>query len=163
MSQRIDRASTLIAFRIESEKKPLNKLFLSAFGVIMTGIIVYFAASSNYLAALLFWLAGMVLGFTLYDKHKNPKTMSCKIRTEGVQINTALYLYESIKSFWIFYDPPHHQELSLRVKAPLTGGYVKIPIGEENPVKIREELLKFIPEKRQEEGFADALARVVGL
>lgn len=163
LSKEIDRASILMQFRVEPEKKPLNKILLGALGIIMAGLIIYFAAAGNYLAALLFWLAGIVIGFSLYDRVKNPKPAICKIRAEGVQVNTDLYPYENVKSFWIFYDPPYHRELSLRVKAPLTGGFVKIPLGDEDPVKIRETLLKFIPEKRQEEGLADTLARMVGL
>jgi len=159
----VESALVLMHFRIEPEKKPLNKILLGTIGMIMAVMIIYFAVSSNYLAALLFWLAGIVIAFSLYDKFKNPKPVSCKIRAEGVQVNRDLYPYENIKSFWIFYDPPYHQELSLRVKAVATGGYVKVPLGDADPVKIRETLLKFIPEKRQEEGLADALTRIVGL
>jgi len=163
LAKEIDKASVLFEFRMDGEKKPLNKTVLGVLGLAAAGLIVYFAISGNYLAALLFWLGGVVMGFTLYEKNKNPKPTICKIRAEGVQVNRDLYPYENIKSFWIFYDPPHHQELSLRVKAVMTGGYVKIPLGDADPVKLRETLLQFISEKRQEEGLADALARVVGL
>lgn len=159
----IDKASVLLKFGVEAEKKPLDKRKLAAFGTIFVGVVVYFALTNNYLAALLFWLAGVMTGFSLYEKNKNPKNTICKLRTEGVQVNNDLYPYETLKSFWIFYDPPRHQELSLRSKAPLAGGYIKIPIGDEDPVQIREILLRFLPEEKQEEGFVDVLARMAGL
>lgn len=163
LATQIDKASILLQFRVEAEQRPLNKILLGIAGVVGIGVVIYFTLSGNYLATLLFWIAGATVGFTLYDKRKNPRDLTCKIRTEGVQVNNDLYPYDSLKSFWIFYDPPHHQELSLRSRAPLTGGYIKIPLGDADPVQIREMLLKFIHEKRQEEGLADALARTIGL
>lgn len=159
----IDKASTLLEFRVEPEQKPLNKKNLLIFGIMGAAIAIYFALSNNYLAALLLWLASVTIGFTLYTKNKNPKSITCKIKAEGVQVNSNLYPYENLTSFWIFYDPPRHQELSLRSKAPLTGGYIKIPIGEQDPLTIREILLRFIPEKKEEEGIADIVARMIGL
>lgn len=163
LATEIDKASVLMQFRVEAEQRPLNKILLGAAGIVGVAIIVYFASSRNYLAALLFWIAGVTVGFTLFDKRRNPRDIICKIRTEGVQVNNDLYPYDGLKSFWVFYDPPHHQELSLRSRAPLTGGFIKIPLGDADPVQIRETLLKFIPEKKQEEGLADVLARSIGL
>jgi hypothetical protein len=163
IANEIEKASTLLEFNTAHESRPINKIPIAILGAIGVALVAYFATSGNYLGALLFWLAGVVIGFTIYEKNRNPGTTECRIKTEGVEINKKLYPYEEIKSFWIFYDPPHHQELSLAVSKGLNGGYVQVPFDEQDPLVIRETLIEFIPEKKQEEGLTETLARVIGL
>jgi len=163
LARAIDKASTLHSFRVREEKNKLNVSMLAIVGLVGIALITYFAISQNYLASFLFFLAGITVAIGLYSKNKNTQNIICKIKTEGVQINDDLYPYENLKSFWIFYDPPYHQELSIRSKKMFTGGYIKIPLGEEDPLKIRKFLIKFIPEKKQEEALVDVFARMVGL
>ena len=162
LARALRKASTLHEFNSSEEARKPNTPALLIIGLVGIALIVYFAVSMNYLASFLLFLAGVTVVFSIFRKDKNPKIKVCKIKSEGVQINRDLYPYENVKSFWIFYDPPYRQELSIRLKNTFTS-HVRIPLGDEDPVKIRELLLRFIPEKRQEEALVDVFARIVGL
>lgn len=162
LARAIQKASTIYEFKASEEPRRPNMIILAVLGLIGIALIAYFAISGNYLASFLFFLAGATVAMSIFRRDKNPKPIKCKIKSEGIQVNNELFPYENLKSFWIFYDPPYHQELSIRSRKALTG-YIRIPIGEEDPVKIRELLLKFIPEKRQEEAMVDSFARMAGL
>ena len=160
-AKELEKASVLYAFKVSEEKSPANLLILGITALFGIALIAYFAFIENYLAAFFFFFAGMLVAYAIYQR--KPREVVCKIRAQGVQVNRDLYPYETLKSFWIFYDPPHHQELSIRSHKAFTGGYIKIPLGDEDPVKIREILTKFLPERKQEEALVDVFARLVGL
>jgi len=50
--------------------------------------------------------------------------------------------------------------LSLRSKHSFTP-YIHVPIGDENPVKIREILIDFIPEEKQDYTIVDAVEKML--
>lgn len=162
LARALEKASTLHEFHSSEELRKPNKLALLIMGLASIALIAYFAKSGNYLASFLLFLAGATVVLSIFRRDKNPRIIKCKIKSEGVQVNRDLYPYENIKSFWIFYNPPSRQELSIRLKNSFSS-HVRIPLGDEDPVKIRELLLKFIPEKKQEEAIVDVFARMVGL
>jgi len=79
---------------------------------------------------------------------QEPKTITFKITARGVLIDEKLYHFEDLESFWIIYEPPQIKTLILKSKRLLVP-QLNIPIGNENPVKIRQALLDFLPEKEQ--------------
>lgn len=161
LAHAVEKASVLYAFTVSEEKGPANLRILGIAALVGMAFIAYFAFSGNYLASLFLFLAGTLAAYGI--SRRKPLEVTCKIRAQGVQVNRNLYPYETLKSFWIFYDPPRHQELSIRSRKAFTGGYIKIPLGNEDPIKIRKALIAFLPERKQEEALADVFARMVGL
>ncbi len=91
---------------------------------------------------------------------RRPKTVTIILSGAGVQIDDRLFSYDTLKSFWIFYRLGEEKELSVhsdRVVAP----HIKIPLGPTNPNEVREYLLSYLPEQKQEESFIDLLARLM--
>jgi hypothetical protein len=162
LAKALQKASTLHEFKSFEEARKPNMPVLLLMGLAGIALIAYFAKSENYLASFLLFLAGITVVLSIVRREKNPKPLVCKIKSQGVQVARELYPYENLKSFWIFYDPPYRQELSIRLRNALAS-HVRIPLGDEDPVKIRELLLKFIPERKQEEALVDVFARIVGL
>lgn len=158
-AEKMAQASVLHSFTATEEVNPTNFVALGALGLIDVGLIAYFAFTDNFLAALVFLITGGLIAFTIFTKQ--PRTVTCKIRTQGVQVNKDLYLYENLRSFWIFYDPPYHQELSIRSRKSLVN-FIRVPLGDEDPVKIRKLLLQFLPERRQEMSLGEAVGRLIG-
>ncbi|MDP3795111.1 MAG: hypothetical protein Q8R13_04265, partial [bacterium] len=78
----------------------------------------------------------------------------------GVTIDARSHPYETLSSFWIFYDPPHVRELSLRSKQRFLP-YIRIPLADQNPVEIRRLLIQYLPERRHRQSLVDDLARQV--
>lgn len=109
----------------------------------------------NYLLAIFIALAAFVL-------YAGVKTKSCPVQCaitpQGVKIENRVYEFSDIKSFWIFYDPADIKELSLESKKTMMPR-VTAPLGDADPVKLRETLLKFITEKKHEESLTDIIGR----
>ncbi len=108
----------------------------------------------NYLFSLFIGLSFFAV--TVYAFRK-PKIIKVLIDRQGVKINNSLYQYENLSSFWIFYNPPI-KELSLRSKK-MTMPYLKIPLADQDPTKIRKFLIKYLPEKKHRESLTEEFAR----
>lgn len=119
---------------------------------------VFFILTKNYTGTVVVILSAFLI--YVYGK-KEPREINFAIITKGILINNKVHLFEDLKSFWIFYSPPEIKELSIKTKK-LLSPYLPMPLGKANPVKIREILLDFLPEKKQEESIANILARRLG-
>ena len=127
---------------------------------ILLGIIVVYAmVTDSLLMAITFILLGVVGYIHL---QKEPRILEFAITAHGVQAGKELYPYDNIKSFWIFYDPPHTKTISLHVKSAMLP-FVHIPLANEDPTEIRKKLLRFIDEKKQDPSFVDTIERVLGI
>jgi len=114
---------------------------------------------SNFLLSLLAIMSGAAL--TLVGSRR-PFEVHATITAEGVIVEDKLHRYEDLKSFWIFYEPPYVKELSLTSKRAFAT-HIRIPLGDTNPALIHETLVSFLKEVREEESFADIVARRIGL
>lgn len=111
--------------------------------------------SKNFLFAFLIGLA--FFSFLVYA-FKKPRPVHLAITPKGVSIDQTIYQFENLKSFWIFYDPPRLKEISFHSKKTLMP-YLKIPLAEQNPVEARALLIKYLPEKQQEESALENISR----
>ena len=112
--------------------------------------------------SIMFGILTIVAGFTvgLLAKQK-PRVLHFALMPTGIKIHKTVYTYETLKSFWIFYEPDIFlKELSIESKKSLMP-YIKIPLGNTDPNKIREILMRFLSEKKHDEPISDTIARVV--
>ena len=123
---------------------------------IIAGILLIIAIfTKNFLFGLLILISSFLI-FTY--SLKKPDNVKLSISPKGIKINNTLYEFENLRSFWIFYNPPEIKELSLRSKKTIMP-YIRVPVGNENPVEIRKILIKYLPEKKHKESVIDNLAR----
>jgi hypothetical protein len=139
----------------EFEHYRKSKSWFIVTGLIAGGLFLWALFTKNILFALLIGLSYFSIATYALKK---PKEIHLAITPRGIKIDQALYEFENLKSFWIFYDPPEIKELSLRSKKTIMP-YIKIPLGEQNPVKVRQILIKYLPERRHKESLIDNLAR----
>lgn len=142
----------------EFEYYPKRAAWYLIMGLIAAGLTAWAVFSKNYFFGLFVLLAYISLALMA---QKKPEQIQSAITSKGVSINQTVYLFENLKSFWIFYDPGRISQLSLRSKK-LIMPYIKIPLGKTNPAKVRQLLIKYIPEKKQEESLIENLAKRVG-
>jgi len=126
-----------------------------AVGIITAGFFAVAIIVGNLLFGAFILLGGFTLA--LYGARR-PQTVSFSISPKGVHVGDTIYPYESIKSFWIFYDPPHVKELSIESHKFIMP-HIRIPLGNVNPANMRSYLQQFLPEEQQEEALTDSLAR----
>lgn len=89
---------------------------------------------------------------------KEPNIIHCEINKEGVIFNDRLFPYSSIASFWALYDPPV-KDLIIISKHMIVPK-ISIPLGDANPVEIREMILaNGVLEKEEEESISEMIAR----
>lgn len=136
------------------EKSKTWYLFIMAF---LLGLVSYALIVNSPIMAITFILIGVVGYLNL---QKEPQIMEFKITTKGIVAGKDLYPFENIKSFWIFYDPPHTKTISLHTNASVFP-FIHIPINNEDPVKIRDILIEYIEEIKQEPSTIDVLERVL--
>jgi positive regulator of sigma E activity len=141
----------------EYEHYPKEKLWYAVATLILSAIIIYALVSNSPIMAITFVLIGVV-GYVQLEKF--PRVLDFKVTIDGMIVGNELYKFNSIKSFWIFYEPPHTKILSLHTDAFLTP-YIHIPVHQIDPVKLREVLLDFVPEVEQEQSFIDTLERLL--
>ena len=140
----------------EKTEKSKSWFIIPAVIAIILGIIAL--ATNNILFLIL-----VLLGFFIFYVYANkePRIIKFKIYERGIEFDNQMHDFESLRSFWIFYDPPMEKEISLRSKKTFFP-YIRIPLGNQSPIEIRKYLLKFIPEKRHRESVIDIWMRRIG-
>ncbi len=139
----------------EFEYYPKNKSWFLVVSLLAAILFIWPLLTKNFIFAILIGLA--YFSIIVYGQ-KKPNEISLAISAEGVKVNKTLYNFDSLKSFWIFYDNYGLKELSLRSKKNIMP-YVKVPLGEVNPVDVRRILLQYLPERKHQESFVDNLTR----
>ncbi len=126
-------------------------------GLFIVAMIAYALFTNGPIMAITFILIGIVGYIHL---QKDPRVITFSITSKGVIADKEMYLYDNINSFWIFYDPNHTKTISLHTKASMLP-FIHIPLADEDPVRLRELLMRNIPEIKQDPGLIDAIERVL--
>lgn len=142
----------------EYEKRARGPYWILFPGGIAVLLIVIGILAQSYFFIALTALAFIVL--MMYEK-KGPQKLQFSISSAGIGIGRRIYPYTDLKSFWIF-NHPDIKELSLETARTLTP-YIRIPLGETDPEKIRGLLSRYLSETEHKEFATDQLARSIGL
>lgn len=142
----------------EFEKRAKTKswFIIPALLTIIFGVIALVTENTLFLIFII--LAFIV--FYIYA-NKEPRIIKFKINEKGVEIDGHIHNFDSLRSFWLFYNPPEEKELSFRSRKTFFP-YIRIPLADQNPNELREYLLKFLPEKRHTESIIDIWMRRAG-
>lgn len=120
-----------------------DKRWFFWFLILETLFIIYALITKNYLFLIILILIAII--FYIQEKYP-PKTISFEIRKDGIKLGDKKYSYKDIKSFSILYKPEENvRKLFIEFKNKFVPG-IEIPIDNQNPLKIRNFLLKYIPE-----------------
>jgi hypothetical protein len=155
----------------EQEKKPMNisksmtwefdsYVFNNRFVMILFLVIVFCGGAvslvySEILLGILLIISGFVV---LIYNYKGSEKIKITIDMNGLYLANDFYSYKIMKSFWINYKPGEIKELSFELKKWYLP-YIKIPLGGQNPLTVREFILNFLVEKEHEESITDIMAR----
>lgn len=110
-----------------------------------------------------FFITFVALAFlvmVLYAKRK-PQEINFVIAKEGVGVGSRFYDFSGLKSFWIF-AKEGEKELSLATDKTLTH-FIRMPLDDVDPNKIRATLSKFLPEEEHKEFISDQVTKILGL
>jgi hypothetical protein len=154
MAKKIKKKTALPQIEWKAPEFPNRKKSKSWF--IIPALITIAVGVFALITENLLFLIVIVLGFFVFYiyANKEPRIIKFKINEKGIETAGSLHDFDSLRSFWIFYNPPEQKELSLRSRKIFIP-YIRIPLGDENPNEIRKFLLKYLPEKRHRESIID--------
>lgn len=139
------------------ENVPRHRGWYVVLFIMLVVLLAYGLFTDNFLLGIIVILVGLL--FYLFEKRES-QTFKFSITTEGVRAHNSIHEFSSIEDFWIFYEPAGRKELSIRSSKKLMP-YVHLPLGNANPLDVREALLQFIPEIEHEESLVDSLERFI--
>lgn len=121
-------------------------------------IVLLMVWLQNYTAVVFFVLSAFMV--YVYSK-KLPRSLKFGVTGRGVLVGDRTYLYEDLRSFWIFYEKGVQSELSLQSNK-MVMPYIHIPLGQTNPARVHVLLSQFLPEQKHENSAIDAISRSMG-
>lgn len=111
-----------------------------AVGIISLAFVVASILIENYIFAVFIALASFTL---MMFASKRPRIVDIKITEEGILFEKYFYHFDSIESFWI---DPELGRIIVKTKKTLMPLLV-LPLEDNHPDTIREELLNYIDEE----------------
>lgn len=143
----------------EFEKQDKSRRWYLVVFIFLAAIALYAIFQNWPIMAITFIMIG-VTGYLMINRH--PRDIIFRITHDGIITGNQIYEFNNMQSFWIFYDPPYEKILSIHLKGSFVP-YLHIPVSAEDPVQIREVLMKFIPEIKQEKNLTDTVERILGM
>lgn len=112
--------------------------------------------TNNFLFAAIVVMTFIII--LLYNI-RNPRRLTFQITEDGIDLEGKFYPYKIIKAFWIIYEPPEVKTLYFHFKG--LKPRLSVPLGGEDPVKVREVLLQYAEEDKEQENesFGDVIER----
>ena len=124
--------------------------------------LIYSFFSGNFLFAAIIIIGALVI---IIHDGQEPITIDCIITDQGLIVGRKFYDYDIIKDFSIVYKPRENiKNLYFEFKNVLKPR-LSIPLKSMNPLPIRENLLKYLPEdlERTDQPLSEALAKMFKL
>ena len=146
----------------EREYYQHSKQWFLVFGLLAAGCLVFAVLTSNFLFALIIVLVAFII---VFNENEEPEMLDFIIGTEGIMLGHKFYDYDEFKSFSVLYKPAQgFKSLYLDFASPWRSDLV-IPLLDNNPLPIRENLLKYIKEdlERTDESLDEILGKLLKL
>ncbi len=126
--------------------------------IVGLGLIIYGLTQRNFLLAVIVLLVAVTL---VAREYIQPQRVTIKVTEDGVTIGDRTFRFREFATFWLVYEPPKVKLLYLEFKSGIRPSYT-IPLLEQNPLRIRTVLQKYIREdlEREAEDLPDRLGRV---
>jgi len=124
--------------------------------------LIYSFFSGNFLFAAIIIIGALVI---IIHDGQEPMIIDFALTDEGLIVGKNFYDYDVIKDFSIVYKPNQNiKNLYFEFKN-VVRPRLSIPLGGMNPLPIRENLLKYLPEdlERTDQPLSEALAKMFKL
>lgn len=129
--------------------------------IVVIGLFIIALRQKNYLFVVIIALITFIY---LILNQRKPRLVTFSISEDGLEVHETFYPFKDIKKFWIIYEPPEVKILYFDFQSGLRP-ILSIPLESQNPLKIRDILIKYIKEdlERDEELLSDAVLRSLKL
>jgi len=159
----IDYGEEIISWQVpEYEKHQRTKSWYIMASIITLLLLLYSFFSANFLFAVIIIVVALVI--ILHDGQE-PRQVKVSLTDEGVIMGRKFYDYDEIKNFSIVYKPRQEiKNLYFEFKNVIRPR-LSIPLNNMNPLSIRKNLLKYLPEDlgRTDQPLSENLAKILKL
>ncbi|MBU0637177.1 hypothetical protein KKH16_03155 [Patescibacteria group bacterium] len=163
LDQALNNGREFASWKIsEYQKHNRGKKWYIMASIISLSFIIYSFFTSNFLFAVIIIIVTLVI---VINDGQNPNKLIFSLTDEGIAVGKSFYDYDEIKHFAIIYKPKQeikniYFEFKNVVKTRLS-----IPLENMNPLLIRENLLKYLPEdlERTDQPLSEALTKLFKL
>jgi hypothetical protein len=146
----------------EYDKHEREKNWYIIAAVVSIIFLIYSFFSGNFLFAAIIIIGAFVI---IMHDGQEPAQVNFSITDEGLIVGRKFYDYDVIKDFSIVYKPRENvKNLYFEFKT-VVRPRLSIPLNKMNPLPIRENLLKYLPEdlERTDQPLSEALAKMFKL
>ncbi|MFH1744626.1 MAG: hypothetical protein ABH881_00455 [bacterium] len=139
-----DYGKTIFAWNVpEFEKHERSKKWYIVASILAIILLFFAFFTNNFTFAVIIILASLIM--ILHDGQE-PMSAGFKIAEEGIVIGKNFYDYDEIKNFSIVYKPNVGvKNIYFEFKSSFRPR-LSVPLNNENPLPIRENLLKYLTE-----------------
>ncbi len=125
----------------EFDRHVRTKTWYLAAGAAALALIAYSVFTSNLLFALIILLVAFIV---IVRDYVEPNTLTFVIYEDGIAVGSKFISYKELANFYIIYEPPRVKRLYFKPKG--LGQTISIPLDDQNPIEIREVLLRYVKE-----------------
>ncbi len=111
-------------------------------GILFVLAVIYSVISRNFLFLLILILLVFII---IVRSRQTPLKVNLKIFEDGVQIGSRFYEWRDLKRFRVVYEPPQVKRLYFDIRSIFSPDF-SVPLEDQNPLKVREILKKYLPE-----------------
>jgi len=159
----IDYGEKIIGWKIpEYDKHDRSKGWYIIVSIVSLLLLLYAFFSGNFLFAVIIVVVALVI--ILHDGQE-PAMLDFSITDEGIMVGRKFYDYDEIKNFAIVYKPRQEVKNIYFEFKSIAKPRLSIPLASMNPLPIRKDLLKYLPEdlERLDQPLSEALAKLFKL
>ncbi|MDO8667777.1 MAG: hypothetical protein Q7K35_01620 [bacterium] len=146
----------------EYDKHERGQGWYAISSIFALGFLVYSFFTGNFLFAAIIVIGALVI---IIHDGREPIKVDFTITDEGLIVGKRFYDYDEIKDFSIVFKP-HQQVKNLYFEfKSVIKPRLSIPLNDLNPLPIRENLLRYLPEdlERTDQPVSEALAKMFKL
>lgn len=160
---KIDQGDEIMSWQVpEYEKHGRNKSWYILASLIGLLFLVYAIYTKNFLFAVIIIVAALII--ILHDG-REPDLVKVSITDEGIIVGRRFYDYDEVKDFSVVYKPKQGVKNLYFEFKNVFRQRLSIPLENMNPLPIRENLLKYLPEDldRTDNPLSERLAKMFKL
>jgi hypothetical protein len=156
-----EKGNIILGWEIpEYEKYERGKRWYVWAGIVFGLMLIYALYTVNFLFVVILVLAAVIIVLRTVSE---PIKVEFAIFEDGVGVGSKFYQWKDIDSFYIIYEPPEVKNLYFNPKG--LRSRISIPLLKQNPLKVREVLLKYLLEdlEEEQEPLSEAYSRMLKL
>ncbi len=146
-TRNMDYGALLVGWKIpEYTKHERGRSWYIWAGIVFALLLLFAIYTLDFLFAVILVLAAVII---FVRAREEPMEIDFNVFEKGVAVGRKFHTWKDFICFYIIYEPPEVKNLYFDLKG--LRSRLSIPLKNQNPLKVREALLKYLTENLDEE------------